>query len=277
MSSQPVMVLKRSGEYEPFSERKVRSSLERAGAERELTDEIVGHVREKLYDGISTKEIYGHVFALLRELRSPLVSKYDLKRAIMQLGPSGFPFERFVAGILEARGYRVAVGQTLQGKCVDHEIDVIAHKDKKHFMIEAKFHNLPGTRSDIRDALYTYARFLDVEKAWVQISGHRQHFHQAWLVTNTKVTSKVKEYAKCVGLGVISWDYPPQGSLRSLIEESGLLPVTCLTSLGQAEKRKLLEAGMVFCRDLMERNVDFLPPDLVETARHEAWTACRKG
>lgn len=243
MHREAISVQKRSGEYEPFSEQKVRSSLQRAGADKELIDNIVDYVKPELYDGITTKEIYAHVFARLRELRGPVVSKYDLKGAILRLGPSGFPFERFVAGILEAHGYEVAIGQIIQGKCVEHEIEVIAQKGNKHFMIEAKFHNVPGMKSDIKDGLYTYARFLDVEKAWVQIAGHRRHFHQGWLVTNTKVTSKVKEYAQCVGLKVISWDYPPEGSLRSLIEESGLIPVTALTSLRQADKRDLWRRG----------------------------------
>jgi Holliday junction resolvase len=274
MVSEPILVQKRSGEYEPFSEEKVRSSLHRAGADEELIDKIVDHVKPKLYDGITTKEIYAHVFARLRELRSPVVSKYDLKGAILELGPSGFPFERFVAGILEAHGYEVAVGRIIQGKCVDHEIDVIAEKDDKHFMIEAKFHNLPGMKSDIRDALYTYARFLDVQEAWVEIAGHRRHLHQAWLVTNTKLTSKVKEYAQCVGLKVISWDYPPEGSLRSLIEESGLIPVTCLTSLGDDDKRGLVDAGFLFARDLLEQEIDFLPRRILQRARREATAVC---
>jgi Holliday junction resolvase len=277
MDTEPILVQKRSGEYEPFSEEKVRSSLERAGADEELIDKIVEYVKTKLYDGISTKEIYAHVFARLRELRSPVVSKYDLKGAILELGPSGFPFERFVAGILEAHGYEVAVGRIVQGKCVDHEIDVIARKDDKHFMVEAKFHNMPGLKSDIRDALYTYARFLDVQEAWAEIAGHRRHFHQAWLVTNTKVTSKVKEYATCVDLRVISWDYPPEGSLRSLIEESGLIPVTCLTSLRDDEKRSLVNAGMLFSRDLLEQEIDLLPRHVLEKARREALVVCRTG
>jgi Holliday junction resolvase len=276
MDDQPIRVLKASGEYEPFSEAKVRSALGRSGAEGELIDKIISHLSDDLYDGISTKEIYGHVFALLRKLQSAAVSKYGLKRAIMELGPSGYPFERFVAGILEKDGYEVAVGQVVQGKCVEHEIDVIARKNDKHFMIEAKFHNQPGAKTDIQVALYTYARFLDVKQAWVGLAGHRQHFHQAWLVTNTKVTSMVKDYAQCVGLKVISWDYPAKGSLRYMIEKSGLHPITCLRSLRQADKSRLLEEGMVFSRDLLDRKIDFLPSALVTKARREAATVCGK-
>jgi hypothetical protein len=275
VTDERIMVVKRSGEHEPFSERKVRSSLDRAGADEDLIETIVSRVKRKLYDGISTREIYSHVFSLLRELQSPLVSRYDLKRSIMQLGPSGFPFEIFVAGVLQARGYTVAVGQIVQGKCIDHEVDVIAQKGPRHYMIEAKFHNQPGLKSDIKDALYTYARFLDVEQAWVQIAGHRAHLHQAWLVTNTKVTSKVREYARCAGMRVTSWNYPSRASLRLMVEESGLLPVTCLQSLNREDKARLIEAGIIFCRELIQRDVDFLTRDQMEQVRKEALEACR--
>jgi Holliday junction resolvase len=274
MTSKKIRVLKRSGEYEPYSENKVRSSLRRAGADEDLIDTIVARVRGELYDGIPTREIYAHVFELLRELQSPVVSRYDLKRAIMELGPSGYPFERFVAGVLEAQGFDVAVGQEVQGKCVDHEVDIIAHKGQMHYMIEAKFHNQPGTKSDTKDALYTYARFLDVAETWVEISGHRGHLHQAWLVTNTKVTSKVREYARCVGMRVTSWNYPSRASLRVMVERSGLLPVTSLQSLDQEEKAKLLEEGILFCRELAQRDVGVLSRDKMERARHEALEAC---
>jgi Holliday junction resolvase len=276
MTSKELKVLKHSGEYEPYSERKVRESLTRAGADEELIDTIVARVRGELYDGISTREIYHHVFELLRELQSSLVSSYSLKRAIMELGPSGFPFERFLAGVLEAHGYTVAVDQTVQGKCVDHQIDVIARKGRRHFLVEAKFHNQPGIKSDIKDALYTYARFLDVREAWVEIAGHRGHLHQAWLITNTKVTSKVREYARCAGMRITSWDYPSRASLRGMVEESGLLPLTCLQSLTPEDKTRLLEEGFLFCRELADRDVASVPRDRLEEARREALEACKR-
>jgi Holliday junction resolvase len=275
VTSERITVVKRSGEHEPFSEGKVRSSLQRAGADEVLIETVISRVKSELYDGISTREIYSHVFSLLREFQSPVVSRYDLKRAILELGPSGFPFERFVAGVLEAHGYEVAVNQTVQGKCVDHEVDIIAQKGGTHYMIEAKFHNQPGIKSDIKDALYTYARFLDVEQAWVEFAGHRSHFHQAWLVTNTKVTSKVREYARCADMQVTSWNYPSRTSLRLMVEESGLLPITCLQSLDRVDRARLIEEGIIFCRDLTQRDVDFLSPDQLEQIRREALDACR--
>jgi hypothetical protein len=275
MRAGKITVVKRSGQREPFSEKKVRTSLERAGADNDLIDAIIQRVKGQLYDGISTKEIYGQVFALLRELQSPLVSRYDLKRSIMELGPSGFPFEIFVAGVLQAQGFTVEVGQMVQGKCIDHEVDILAQKGSRHFMIETKFHGQPGLKSDIRDAMYTYARFLDVEQAWVEFAGHRAHLHQAWLITNTKVTSRVRDYARCVDMRVTSWDYPSRASLRLMVEKSGLLPVTCLQSLGPEDKARLVEEGTIFCRELIERDIPFLNAEKLHKAREEALEACR--
>lgn len=269
MSNQPIKVLKASGEYEPFSEKKVRSSLKRAGADRKLIEKIINHVKGELYDGISTKKIYAHVFKLLRKLESPLASKYNLKQAIMELGPSGYPFEKFIGGILANKGYLVEVDRVIEGKCVSHEIDVMAQKGTELFLVECKFRNRPGTKLDLKIALYTYARFLDAAKTEVEIGGKRDKFHQAWLVTNTKVTTEFKKYAKCVDLKVTSWDYPADASLRLLIEKSGLHPVTCLSSLSRSNKRALLEAGIVFCQDLVDQKIDFLPADLVRRAKKE--------
>ena len=277
MSNHPsIKVLKASGEYEPFSEEKVKSSLKRAGVEKKLIVKIIKYVKGELYNGITTKEIYTHVFALLRKTKSPLAAKYNLKRAIMQLGPSGFPLEKFVAGILSHQGYQTKVNQIVQGKCVSHEIDVIVQKGNEAFMVECKFHNRPGIKSDIKVALYTHARFLDVKESWTETTKHKHKFHQAWLVTNTKVTSAAKTYAKCIGLKVISWDYPADSSLRLLIEKSDLHPITCLNSLSQGEKRKILENGIVFCRDFIEKKIDFLPPHLIEKAKKEAREVCKQ-
>lgn len=240
-----VNVTKASGEREPFSEDKVRFSLQRAGADNDLITKILTHVKGELYDGIPTQKIYAHIVDLLRHEKTPLASRYNLKEAIMQLGPTGFPFERFVAGVLAVNGYKVEVDKIVEGKCVAHEIDVVAQKEGKHFMIECKYHNRPGTKTDVKVALYVYARFLDV----------KNYFQEGWLVTNTKATIEACDYARCVGLKLISWNWPAGGSLRDLIERSGLHPITALESLSSGERQKLLSRGIVFQKDLPK---DFL-------------------
>jgi hypothetical protein len=235
-----INVLKATGEIEPFSEEKVISSLVKAGASLDVAKEIIGQVKPNLYQNIPTFEIYSKVMSLLRKRQINLAEKYNLKKAIMDLGPTGYPFEQFVARVLETQGAKVETNRIIQGKCVAHEIDVIAQNEERS-MIECKFHAIPGGRTDIKVALYTYARFLDIK---------HQGFDVPWLITNTKVTGEVKAYALCVGMKVTAWDYPEGEGLNEMIDKSGLYPVTASTRLSEKEKKQLVEKGIVFIKDI---------------------------
>lgn len=253
MKTKTITVIKASGEREPFSEKKVYRSMRRAGVPFKAQKQVMKRIKAKLYDRIPTSIIYKQVVEFLDKSAYPVGSnRYRLRRAVMELGPTGYPFERFVGAILKEYGYKVEIGVIVAGKCVNHEVDVVAQKDKQHFMVECKFHNRPGTRSDVKVALYVKARFEDVSAAWKQKPGHKTMFHQAWLVTNTKLTSDAITYGECVGMKLIAWNYPQKGSLQNLIEETGLHPLTCLTSLSKQQKRKLLEQDIVLCRDLLQ-------------------------
>ena len=102
----------------------------------------------------------------------------------------------------------------MQGACVSHEIDVIAEKTTAALVIECKFHNQPGTKSDVKVALYVQARFEDIQKQWQKQPEPSRKFHEVWLATNTKLTSDAIQYASCVGLKAIGWDYPPNNGLQ---------------------------------------------------------------
>lgn len=207
-------VVKADGEEELFSEEKIISLLIRAGVSKELASETVRRVKKKARAGVSSNDIYKHVLRDLRGKEPAAAMKYSLKRALMKLGPAGFIFEKYVAAILQEYGYAVEVGKIVKGYCVNHEVDVIAQKGNRHFMVECKYHNRPGIRSDVKVALYVHARFLDVEKSWREQSGHRQKFYQAWLVTNTKATSEAIKYGNCVGMNIVAWRYPPERGLE---------------------------------------------------------------
>ncbi|HZJ19254.1 MAG TPA: ATP cone domain-containing protein, partial [Pricia sp.] len=95
-----IEIIKSSGERAKFSLDKLRNSLKHSGADHNLVEQIVEKVKEELYEGICTHEIYNRAYAILKKNRSVFASKYKLKKAIYELGPTGFPFERFVAAIL---------------------------------------------------------------------------------------------------------------------------------------------------------------------------------
>jgi len=245
-----INITKASGQKAPFNRGKLKQSLLRSGASAEQADEILSEVMDMLVEGMSTRKIYKTAFRLLRNVSRPAAARYKLKQAIMELGPSGFPFEQFVAELLNYKGYETQVGEIVQGHCVKHEIDVIAEKDKHHFMIECKFHNRQGYVSDVKIPLYIQSRFLDVEKRWKQLDGHAEKFHQGWVVTNTRFSDDALQYGRCMGLQLIGWDYPHKDGLKDWIDRSGLHPVTCLTTLTQKEKQQLLDRKIVLCKTL---------------------------
>lgn len=248
--NQKILVRKYSGAEEQFDAERLRKALRRSQASQPDTDRIVGEIEAQLYPGIRTKEIYRTAFQLLKERTPSVAARYNLKRAIMELGPTGFPFENYVAELLKVQGFNVQVGVTVQGKCVTHEIDVIAQKGNEHFMIECKYHNQHGQITDVKVALYINARFQDVAAEWRKMPGHADKFHQGWVVTNTRLTSDALQYGSCAGLRLWAWDYPNGKGLKDVIDQTGLYPLTCLTTLSTREKEALLAKRIVLCMEL---------------------------
>lgn len=250
MSQKEVFIIKASGKREPWNPHKLERSLRAAKASEELVREIVSHIEKDLRDGLRTSDIYAHAFSLLKRYDRPIAAQYSLRKAIAALGPSGFPFERFIAKILNAQGYRTRVGQIVQGFCVSHEVDVIAEKDDERILVEAKFHNSPETKSDVKVALYVAARFQDIEKLLAQKES-REHFTHAWLITNTSFTSQAIQYGTCAGLALTGWNHPKGKTLQDLVQETETHPVTCLTTLTSVHKTQLLNEGIVLCGDVV--------------------------
>lgn len=251
MKNESLDITKSSGERVKFSLSKLRSSLKRTGADKETIDQIIDKVRDELYQGISTKEIYNRAFALLKKKKSYFASKYKLKKAIYELGPTGFPFERFVGAILKYSGYEVDIGPILQGKCVTHEIDVLAHKDNETSIIECKFHGEQGINCNVKVPLYINSRYRDVKEHWNAHPKNGTKLTRAWVVTNTRFTEDAIQYSNCCGLTLLSWDYPKDNGLKDRIDRLGLYPITVSTLLTAREKQFLLSRNLVLCRELI--------------------------
>lgn len=259
-----IPVKKASGDISFFSPVKLLHSLLRAGASEQQASEVVTEIENQVYPGISTKKIFQRAFKLLRKSSKPTAGKYKLKEAIMELGPSGFPFERYFAAILKHQGYSVQTGIIMQGHCVKHEVDVIAQKNDTHFMIECKFHHQGGQFCNVKIPLYIYSRFKDLEKTTTSNSNGIKKLHQGWVVTNTRFTTDAIQYGTCAGLRMIGWNYPDNNSLNRLIDESGLYPLTCLSTLNKNEKQILLNNDIVLCRQICERPELLNPAGITE-------------
>ena len=257
-------VVKASGERQAWDPRRLRQSVRRAGVPEKVAREVVHTLDRHLRGKVTSARIFREVSDLLAAHEAVWAARYGLKQAIVALGPEGYRFERLVARMLEAQGFAVQVGQIVQGHCVTHEVDVVALKDDRHYMVECKFHTAAGRKCDVKTPLYVHARFRDIEAQWRGLPGHATRFHQAWLVNNTRFTTDALQYGQCVGMHLISWDFPEGGSLRQMVEQTRSWPVTCLYPLSKREMRFLLDRDILLCKDLVAR------PAVLEEAGIEA-------
>ena len=252
-SLMPTLITKADGATEYFKVEKLRRSLRRSGASAKEVDEILTEVDEILYDGIKTQEIYRRAFALLRDYRPPAAARYSLRRALFNLGPTGFPFEKFLARLFQEDGYATKTGVMMQGHCATHEIDVAAYKEEHAFVGEAKFHARPGIKSDLQVAMYSHARLLDLRDAKICTEDHCG-VKEFWLITNTKFTSSAQDYGNCVGIKMLSWDFPKKDNLHDRIQRVRIYPITVLQNISSAQAEMLIERDVILCKDLLENN-----------------------
>jgi hypothetical protein len=241
-------IIKSDGKKEPYDVEKIKSSIIKAGASPEVASKTAGIINKKVKDNMSTDEIHQRAVSHLRALEPGAALRYSLKRAIMNIGPEGFAFEKYIAKILREYGYSAEVGQFIGGYCVEHEVDVVAKKEGKIYLIECKYHNSPGIKSDVKIALYIHSRFLDIEKA--RGGKYSNDYLEAWLVTNTKCTSDAIKYANCVGLKVMAWHYPRVENLQYFIETKQLYPISILSTINKKQKEILLDSGIILIKEL---------------------------
>lgn len=240
-----------AGDQITFSPSKVEVSLRKAGVDETGIREVLAKINNELYDGISTREIHNRAFHLLNKKNKVSASRYKLKRAIYELGPTGYPFEKFVAAVLKHHGYKVDVGQLVRGACVSHEVDIVASKNEKNILIECKFHSEQGRHCNVKIPLYIHARYDDINTERIQNSNKK--FSEGWVVTNTRFTKEALEYGNCVGLNLLSWDKPSGQSLKELIDHRGLYPITVSSLLSTREKEFLLARDVVLCKDILSK------------------------
>lgn len=259
----PLIITKEDGTTEEFLPIKLEQSLLRSGAEPTMVDKILRTIVEDLEKGVCDPEtgggtcevnqIYQKAFSMLKQMSVSAAARYSLRRSIMEFGPTGFPFEEYVAEIYRAKGFEAVTDQMVLGKCVPHEVDMVAWNKDKLVMAEIKYHNEQAGKTDLKAALYVKARYDDLRDGLYQYGKEpAKKINEWWLITNTKFTDIAEKYAECVGLNIMSWGYPAKGNLLDLIEETKLHPITCLTSLTASEKKELISRDIVLCKSVYE-------------------------
>ena len=243
-----MQLVKSSGEVERFNSKKIYNSIRKAGGSGKIANSAVKAVRAKFHPGIQSSEILEIILDHLKD-EPGVAQRYDLKRAVMALGPSGFPFERYFARILEYYGYKTTLDNKLHGKRIIQEVDIVAKKPGEKWMVECKYHNQTGTISRLHPAMYTYARFLDLGK---------YKFTRPWLVTNTKCSHDAVAYAEGVGERVTSWNYPKEESLLRLIDDKKIYPITILKEMSPKILEKLYSLDLIVANDLLEKDISWI-------------------
>ncbi|NDY41504.1 ATPase [Dissulfurirhabdus thermomarina] len=249
----PVTVQKSTGDVEAFDAEKLRASLLRSGADPATADEIVRRVLREVPPETSTKRIYRLARRHLNRLHHASGLRYSLKRALFRLGPTGYPFERYVGEIFRNYGYSVEVGALVEGRCVTHEVDVVAVDETRVYAMECKYHNTAARTSDVKVALYVHSRMRDLEP--VLAARHPGRAFSGWLVTNTRCTGDAVRYAECAGLKIMGWRHPRNGSLERMIEAKRLYPVTIVSGIQRGLVDRLVQRRIILLRDLMELGV----------------------
>ncbi len=248
-----IVITKSNGDQELFNQEKLVRSLKRSQASEEEIERVLKHVASRLREGMTTGVIYSIAYKALndRKGKNPNAIRYALKQSVMELGPSGFPFELFVARIYAELGYMCQTGVMVQGRCIEHEVDILAHKGDEVICIEAKFHNESYLKSDTKVALYVKSRFDDLVGQPINIDGKQKHVSKGILVTNTSFTDNDQAYVSCVGtFELISWNFPEDGSLLDYIEQYGLQPITAIPDLTKGEITRLIDLGIIMCHDI---------------------------
>lgn len=247
-----IMIIKASGQPEEFNIQKLAGSLIRSGAPAAVAGEIAEEIAKQTLSSSKTRDIYRLARRLLKHYNLAAGIRYSLKKALAELGPTGYPFEKYFARILKGHGYSAEVGCTINGYCVTHEVDILARNGNRQFVIECKFHSNSGKPTDVKVALYVHSRFNDIKKAFELTPEHATDVHQGWLVTNTRCTTDAIKYAECVGLRIISWRYPETGGLEKMIEEKRLYPATILPSARRKSIETLFMNNFILAQDIAD-------------------------
>jgi hypothetical protein len=267
-------IIKADGSNEIFDPMRLTISLQRSGVGEYTAEQITKTITNTIAPGTSSKEIYTRAFSLLRKEARPIAARYALRRALLELGPSGHPFEDFISHLYRKEGWQVETRKILRGKCVAHEVDFFAQHPEQgvYLAAELKYHNDPAYKTDLKVALYVKSRFEDIFSRDVAERGRQ--IDRGILVTNTKFTSEAIAYAECAGVELLGWGYPADDTLFMRMSRAKIYPITALTGLTRAEKRLLIGQGTIavdeIARDRRTLDVCHLSPERIGVALAEA-------
>ncbi len=239
-----------AGEIVEFEISKLENSLRNSGAEEDSIKKVINNILPNCVEGVTTREIYKLAFDELKKISNAAAARYSLKRALLELGPAGFYFEQWIARVFQNIGYKTETGQLIKGHSVMHEADVIAKKGEKTYWVECKFRNAEDTKISVTTPMYVLSRIKDISGINYNLFETQTKFTDGWLITNTYFTKDSVAFGEYYGLRLLSWDYPKDKNIKSLVDQNALYPITCLTSLDGKQKQKLLEQKCLLVKEM---------------------------
>ena len=248
-----------AGEIVEFEILKLENSLRNSGAEENSIKKVIDNILPNCVEGVTTREIYKLAFDELKKISNAAAARYSLKRALLELGPAGFYFEQWIARVFQNIGYKTETGQLIKGHSVMHEADVIAKKGEKTYWVECKFRNAEDTKISVTTPMYVLSRIKDISGINYNLFETQTKFTDGWLITNTYFTKDSVAFGEYYGLRLLSWDYPKDKNIKSLVDQNALYPITCLTTLDGKQKQKLLEQKCLLVKEL------FSDPNILNT------------
>jgi hypothetical protein len=201
----------------------------------------------------------------LRKEKTTSSLRYSLKKAILELGPTGYPFEILIGQLFQHKGFATEVGIVVDGKCVTHEMDVIATHDTVQHLVEWKYHLDQGKQVSVQVPLYVRSRVNDIIDKRQVMPEYKNLSFTGWVITNTRFSLDSIQFGICSGLNLLAWNYPVGNGLQENIEKYKIYPITVLKNLSVKEKQILLKEGIVTCAQLLENQNSLLHLELSKT------------
>jgi len=275
-----VLVTKADGSKQLFDEQKIMQTCMRMGANHEEAIKVARQIERRIYEGITTRKILQMIYSLMRKQKPAVKHLFDLKYGI-SLMVSKPEFEAFVRILLVYSGFKVEPNTILRGLCGEHEADAIATKDGLTHFVEVKHHSNYHALTGLDESRIARAILEDVTEGYSQ-GLTRIKIDRAMIVTNTRYSEHAINYGRCRGILQVGWASPEVFGLREMVEKHRLYPLSCLRGINEKVRLRLVEAGIVVIKQLLEQDSRYierktdLPRETVlsimEKARHTTET-----
>ena len=251
-----VYVTKADGSKQLFDKEKIVQTCQRMGANRDVAIQVAQEVEKNLYPNITTQQILQIIFAVMSKNKPAVKHLFDLKQGISLMEPKP-EFEVFVRVLLAHNGFQVKPNAILRGLCGEHEVDAIATKDGLTYLVEAKHHSNYHALTGLDESRIARAIIEDVTDGYTN-GGAEIRIDRAMIVTNTRYSEHAVNYGRCRGILQVGWASPEGLGLRDMVEKHKLVPLSCLRGISTDTRLRLVEAGIVLIKQLLEQDSYYL-------------------